>query len=75
MKLILITLFVLLVYMGVHGQSVRGPLRAELLEMVKIDQDARIKCTNGTGDEQTQCLATSAKKVEKEGFSAFMLVL
>jgi|SRR5436853_1754710 len=31
-------------------------LRTELLSMEKVDQDARVKCSSGTAEEQVKCL-------------------
>ena len=47
-------------------QSQTNPkLRAELLAMEKVDQDARIPCTNGTSDEQIKCFAEILKRIDE----------
>jgi len=40
-------------------------VRDELLQMEKVDQDARVKCSNGTGDEQVKCLAEVSKTIDE----------
>ncbi|HEY2867693.1 MAG TPA: DUF6624 domain-containing protein [Pyrinomonadaceae bacterium] len=40
-------------------------LRDELLQMEKVDQDVRVKCANGTGDEQVKCLAEISKTIDE----------
>ena len=62
MKLLITSLF--LVVQAVHGQQ-NPAIRAELLEMEKADQDARLKCTNGTADEQTKCLLEITKTIDE----------
>jgi len=39
-------------------------IRGELLEMERVDQDARIKCTTGSAEEQTRCLAVISVKID-----------
>lgn len=40
-------------------------LRDELIQMEKVDQDARVKCASGTADEQVKCLAEISKTVDE----------
>src|SRR6187399_1231025 len=40
-------------------------LRDELLSMEKVDQDARMKCANGSADEQVKCLAPVLKAIDE----------
>ena len=40
----------------VSAQELNTALREELLAMEKADQEARKKCTDGTADEQINCL-------------------
>jgi len=40
-------------------------IQAELLQMEKVDQDARLKCSNGTADEQIKCLANISKSIDE----------
>jgi len=56
--------FFALMVSGLRAQ--REPeVRDELLRMEKVDQDARVKCANGTGDEQVECLAEISKTVDE----------
>jgi hypothetical protein len=63
MKLGLILIFLLTVGV-VHAQQY-PQLRDELLQMEKVDQDARNKCTNLTADEQIKCLAGISKTIDE----------
>lgn len=48
------------------GYSQRYPsIHNELLQMEKVDQDARFKCSNGTSDEQIKCLAEISKAIDE----------
>ena len=49
---------------GVQAQQ-NAAIRDELLQMEKVDQDSRQKCSNGTGDEQIKCLAEISKTVDE----------
>ena len=40
-------------------------LRDELLLMEKVDQDARMKCANGSADEQVKCFAPLLKAIDE----------
>ena len=40
-------------------------LRDELLSMEKVDQDARMKCANGSAEEQIKCLAPLLKAIDE----------
>jgi hypothetical protein len=56
---------ILLIFLAVLAQAQQNPaLRAELLQMEKVDQDARTKCSNGTADEQVKCLAEISKTID-----------
>jgi hypothetical protein len=41
-------------------------LRDELLQMEKIDQEARNKCTNGTAEEQVKCIGEITKTIDEQ---------
>jgi hypothetical protein len=40
-------------------------IQEELLKMEKVDQDARMKCTNGSADEQVKCLAEISTTIDE----------
>jgi len=61
--LLLLFVFALLVS-GMSAQRYPS-VRDELLQMEKVDQDARVKCASGTGDEQVKCLAEISKTVDE----------
>lgn len=46
-----------------HGQWSQPELRAELLEMRRVDQDARLKCL-GSAEEQMNCFREIAEKID-----------
>jgi hypothetical protein len=58
-------LILLLLLAGSASAQQFPDLRAELLQMEKVDQDARFKCSNGTSDEQIQCLAEISKSIDE----------
>jgi hypothetical protein len=58
-----LVLFLLLV--GSASAQQFPDFRAELLQMEKVDQDARFKCSNGTSDEQIKCLAEISKAIDE----------
>jgi len=51
-----VAIIVLFYIAATYGQTNQA-LRAELLQMEKVDQDARLKCTYLVADEQIKCLA------------------
>jgi len=61
MKLLVPLLFV---FASVIDAQQYPGVQAELLQMEKIDQAARMKCTNGGADEQVQCLAAISETVD-----------
>ena len=63
MKLNLI--LVLLLATTLAGAQQFPKLRDELLQMEKVDQDARNKCTNSIADEQIKCLAEISKTIDE----------
>jgi len=45
--------------------EVRFPkIREELVKMEKVDQDARLKCSNLSADEQLKCLADTGRSID-----------
>ena len=40
-------------------------VRTELLQMEKVDQEARLNCTNGTSEEQIKCLGEISKAIDE----------
>jgi hypothetical protein len=50
--------------LSVYGQKYPA-MRTELLEMEKVDQEARTKCTNGKADEQVKCLVQISKSIDE----------
>jgi hypothetical protein len=61
--LITIAIIVLFYVAAAVGQT-NQILRAELLEMERVDQDARLKCTSLTADEQIKCLAAIKDSID-----------
>ncbi|MDM7923721.1 MAG: hypothetical protein QUS14_15590 [Pyrinomonadaceae bacterium] len=59
-----LTLILLFISATVFSQAVDEKLRAELLAMRERDQAARLKCANGTADEQMKCLVEAAKEID-----------
>lgn len=58
--------FILIAIFGVAANAQKFPeIRKELLQMEKVDQDARIKCTTGSADEQIKCLAAILKSIDE----------
>jgi len=56
---------VLLLFLVGSASAQRFPnIQAELLQMEKVDQDARLICSNGTSDEQIKCLAEISKSID-----------
>jgi hypothetical protein len=62
MKLFLFLLFALACTVSAQQYA---NIRAELVQMEKVDQDARLKCTNGTSDEQIKCLVEISKSIDE----------
>jgi len=62
MKLLVISLCLLVA--NVAGQQYPA-IRDELVQMEKVDQDARNKCTNATADDQIKCLADISKSIDE----------
>ena len=59
-------LFTCVLAVAADAQVITHPqVREELLRMEKVDQDARMKCVNGTADEQTKCLAEISRSVDE----------
>jgi hypothetical protein len=58
-------LVLLLLLAGSASAQQFPDLRAELLQMEKVDQDARFKCSNGRSDEQIKCLAEISKSIDE----------
>ena len=68
-----------------NGQPTHPELRSELLEMRRVDQEARMKCS-GTAEEQMKCFREIAEKIdvphtkrlnemfEKHGFPSLAMV-
>lgn len=68
-----------------YGQLTHRELRSELLEMRRVDQEARIKCL-GSADQQMKCFREIAEKIdaphtkrlneifEKHGFPSLAMV-
>ena len=66
MKIFLILLSCSLLTVAVQAQEIANPqVREELLRMEKADQDARMKCVNGTADEQVKCLAEISRSIDE----------
>jgi hypothetical protein len=63
-KVLLSSFVFVLLISAVSAQREAG-VRDELLQMEKVDQDARVKCANGTGDEQVKCLAEISKTIDE----------
>lgn len=64
MKVFLLLFVFALLISGASAQ--REPaVRDELLQMEKVDQAARVKCANGTADEQVRCLAEISKTIDE----------
>ena len=61
----LIICAVLLSGAALFAQAQYPKIRAELLAMEKVDQDARTKCTNGTADQQVKCLGEISKTIDE----------
>ena len=60
-----LVLFLLVSAIGAYAQQ-NSALRAELLRMEKVDQDARIKCTSaGSVDEQAKCMSEITKAIDE----------
>jgi hypothetical protein len=49
----------------VLNAQTNSALREELLKMRQVDQQARAKCAQGTGDEQIKCLVETLEKIDK----------
>jgi hypothetical protein len=49
----------------VYSQQTYPQIRDELLQMEKADQEARLKCTNGSSDEQIKCLAEISRSIDE----------
>jgi hypothetical protein len=47
-----------------NAQERNEALRRELLAMEKVDQEARVKCSGGTVDEQIKCYQLTAENVD-----------
>ena len=62
MKLILIWFSVFVA--TASGQQFPN-VRTELLQMEKVDQEARLNCTNGTSEEQIKCLGEISKAIDE----------
>jgi hypothetical protein len=62
MKWSFVLLFLLVI--AANGQQFPN-IRDQLLQMEKLDQDARMKCSNGTADEQIKCLAEISKAIDE----------
>lgn len=62
MKFLVLSLCVLVT--ATSGQQHPG-IRDELVQMEKVDQDARLKCTNAIADEQIKCLADITKTIDE----------
>lgn len=59
------TAFVFFLFVSIaNAQELNTALREELLAMEKTDQEARKKCSNGTADEQIQCLEKIAQTID-----------
>ena len=52
-------------FAGTASAQQNPAIRDELLKMEKVDQDARMKCANGTADEQVRCLAEISTTVDE----------
>lgn len=60
---ILVGLALSIAVTNAHGQWSQPELRAELLEMRRVDQDARLKCL-GSAEEQMKCFSEIAEKID-----------
>lgn len=56
---------VFLAVLASSGQGINTAIRDELLAMGKIDQDARMKCINRSGEEQIKCLAEISTTIDE----------
>jgi len=65
MKVILACLVLLLSAILLAAQTQYPRFREELLKMQQVDQDARVSCTNGPGEEQGKCLAGISKAIDE----------
>lgn len=63
MKLLMVCIFALSVCVA-NAQERNDKLRQELLAMEKVDQEARIKCSSSSMDEQIKCLQVIAEKID-----------
>jgi hypothetical protein len=61
---VFVVLVTLILTVAAGAQGLNAALRGELLAMEKVDQDARMKCVNGSGDEQVNCLMEIAEKID-----------
>ena len=57
-------LFILCLGVAVYSQEYRA-IRDELLQLEKVDQEARTKCTNGAADEQAKCLFEATRSIDE----------
>jgi len=65
MKVLVSIVFVFWAGFVCSAQVLHPYLRDELLSMEKVDQDARMKCANGSADEQVKCLAPLLKAIDE----------
>src|SRR5437016_1064193 len=65
MRLSAFLFLIVAVYSTAGAQTINSSLSNELTAMLTVDQEARMKCSNGTGDEQMQCLAKIFETIDK----------
>lgn len=59
------TIFVLLLFTSAAAAQQYPALRDELIQLEKVDQDARLKCITGKADEQIKCFAEISKAIDE----------
>ena len=64
MTILRTAIFVLVATAAVYAQGIDEKLRGELLSMRERDQAARVKCANGTSDEQIKCIVEVSKEID-----------
>jgi uncharacterized protein DUF6624 len=64
MRIVFACLVILLSAMFLAAQTEFPKIREELLKMEQVDQDARMKCMNGSADAQVKCLAEISKTID-----------
>ena len=65
MRLHLLVTMILFSTLAGAGQEHYPAVRAELLAMQKVDQDARNQCLNGPKDAELKCLAALSKTIDE----------